>query len=165
MVVPCYTNCDKYIHMKEKVTSTGILSAFELAKQSAVSAKKFLDSDTPAANATKTILAIAALAPIAVVGAMAPNVFLAFKPFMKKHSMTVRETSYALRNLDRGKYLSIKRNQEGQTEICITKKGMKQARKLCLETIALPKPTSWDGKWHLLLPCRYRLVSANDFRA
>lgn len=135
-----------------------VMSAFELAKQAALSAKKFLESDTPAANATKTVLAIAALAPIAVVGAMAPNVFQLLKPYAKKHPFSTRETSYALNLLDRSKYLSITRHPNGQTEICITKKGMKQARKLCLETIKLPSPQTWDGKWHLLfydIPVKY----------
>lgn len=144
--------------MEKKSTTEKVLSALELAHQAIVSARKFLDSDTPAANATKTLLAVVALAPIALVGAMAPNVFIALKPFMKKREFTRREVSYALQSLDRSKYLSIHYPMRGQTEIRITKKGMRQVRRLSLETVKLPSPTTWNGKWHLLfydIPVKY----------
>lgn len=125
------------------------MSAFELAKHAAISAKRFLESDTPAANATKTILAIAALAPIAVAGAMAPHVLQLLKPYARTRVFSKKETSYALQLLDRSKYVCIVHHPSRQTEIRITKKGMKQARKLCLETIKLSRLSIWDGKWHL----------------
>ena len=99
-----------------------------------------------------------ALSPVIFVGAMAPNVFLALKPFIKKEKYTVRQMGRAIDILDRSKYLSIKRLAGGKTEILITKKGMRQARKLSLETTKLPTADHWDGKWHLLfydIPVKY----------
>ncbi|KKW11294.1 MAG: Transcriptional regulator, PaaX family [Parcubacteria group bacterium GW2011_GWA2_49_9] len=130
----------------------------ELAKESYLAAKKFFESDTVAAEATKTVLALVALSPIAVVGAMAPNVFLALKPFMKKGKYTVRQVGRALDILDRSKYLSVRHTADGRTSIVITKKGMRQARKLSLETVKLSMEVHWNGKWHLLfydIPVKY----------
>lgn len=135
-----------------------IASAIDLAKQAYTSAKRFLESDTLAAEITKTVLAVVALSPIIFVGAMAPNVFQALKPYMKKGKHTVREVGRAIDVLDRSKYLSITRSAEGKTKIIITKKGMRQARKLSLETLKLRIDPHWDGKWHLLfydIPVKY----------
>jgi len=134
------------------------MKAVELAKESYLAAKKFFESDTVAAEATKTVLALVALSPIVVVGAMAPNVFLTLKPLMKRGKYTVRQVGRALDTLDRSKYLSIKRTADGRTRIVITKKGMRQARKLNIETVKLPTAVHWDGKWHLLfydIPVRH----------
>ncbi len=134
------------------------MNAIELAKESYQAAKRFFESDTLAAEATKTVLALVALSPIIFVGAMAPNVFLVLKPLMKKQKHTVRQVGRALDVLDRSNYLSIKRLADGKTEIRITKKGMRQARKLSLETVKLPTALVWDGKWHLLfydIPVKY----------
>lgn len=131
-------------------TRARVRDPLKLATGAVTSAKRFLESDTPAATATKLLLALAVLAPIMCVGAMAPNVLQLLKPYAKKRSYSGREASYALQVLDRSKYLSIRRLQNGNAELRITKKGMRQARKLCLETIKLPALPVWDGKWHLL---------------
>ncbi|PIQ68951.1 MAG: hypothetical protein COV91_01335 [Candidatus Taylorbacteria bacterium CG11_big_fil_rev_8_21_14_0_20_46_11] len=125
-------------------------TAFEIGKQAIRSAKRFLDSDTPAANATQVVLALIVLSPIVFVGAMAPNVFQALRPYTKKRSYSVREVGRALDTLDRSKYLDIKRLKGGKVEIHITRKGMSQARKLSLETVKLSPSPEWNGKWHLL---------------
>lgn len=141
--------------MRKNETDVAVL---ELATRAALSAKRFLESDTPAASVTKIVLALAALAPIAVVGAMAPNVVQRLRPYQKKRDVSVREVSKALDVLDRSKYLSLKRSSGGTVEICITKKGMQQARKLCLETVRLSPSATWNRKWHLLcydIPVKY----------
>ncbi len=134
--------------MSKKAVITG-MTAVELAKHAYSSAKKFLESDTPAATATQIILALAALAPIVCIGAMAPNIVQLLKPYTKR-SLSGRDVSYALTLLDRSKYLSIKRYPNATAEVCITKKGMKHARRLSLETIKLPLMPVWDKKWRLL---------------
>lgn len=136
-------------HMIKKSTEEKETGAVELAKQAAVSAKKFLMADTPTVTATKTILALAALAPIAVTGAMAPNVFQILKPYATRRPFSVRKTSYTLNLLNRSKYLSITHYPDGHTEIRITKKGMRRVRKLCLETIRLSSEPVWNERWHL----------------
>ena len=136
--------------MKQKTITPKTEDIADLAKEAIASAKRFLESDTPAATVTKLVLALAALAPIVCVGAMAPNILQLLKPYARKRSFSGKETSYAVQLLDRSKYLSIRRFPNGNVEICITKKGMKQARKLSLETIKLPTADIWYRKWHLL---------------
>ncbi len=121
----------------------------DVARQAVLSAQKFLESDTPAANITKTVLAIVALSPLIFVGAMAPNVIQILRPYMKKRKISSREVSRALDLLDRSGYLNIKR-KDGAVEIHITRKGMKQAKRLTLETVKLSSSDVWDGKWRLL---------------
>ncbi len=125
----------------------------ELATEAVHAAKRFLDSDTPAATATHIVLGLVALAPVAIMGAMAPNMFQILRPYARRkslHTFSPRKVSSALNFLNRKEYLCIKRLSDGKTEIRITKKGMRQVRRLSLSALKLLVHPVWDGKWHLL---------------
>jgi len=120
----------------------------------------------------QVVLAILALASVLTVAAVAPGAIGALRPFLKlkgrkrmdydKSISKVNKTFYYLR---RKGYIKF-HFQAGQYRIILTKKGKEKIKELSFNTIYIPKPTSWDGKfWQVAadIPTKYR-IGADAFR-
>ncbi len=55
-----------------------------------------------------------------------------------------------MRNLERRRAIKIV-EQGAETEVRLTSEGKKQVEKLRLQDLTIPKPKTWDKKWHLVL--------------
>ncbi|MBI5620339.1 hypothetical protein HY949_00995 [Candidatus Gottesmanbacteria bacterium] len=55
-----------------------------------------------------------------------------------------------LKRLKNQKYISVSEDDQGNVTVRITKQGMTRALSYKLESMALQKPTTWDGKWRVV---------------
>src|SRR3989344_3100838 len=123
------------------------------------SARKFLESDSGAATATKIVLAIVAIGGIVVLAGMAPNIFAVAKLFDRSKKLKAQQIKYAYYNLKRDGFLKTGKNRSGETELILTDKGRARVLDFDIDLIEIKKPWRWDGKWRVLtydIPVRFR---------
>ncbi len=110
---------------------------------------------------TKEILSF--LAGVGVIG-----LILAFPPALTGVAAFIRlgRRDYSgwgmrrtLKRLKKQKYIAVSEDDEGNVTVRITKQGMTRALSYKLESMALQKPTKWDGKWRVVafdIPEKYK---------
>ena len=122
-------------------------------------AEEFLGSGSSSANATEIALAMVAVVGILAVGAMAPNVVQLLKSYPQTKHYSPKQLRKAYHNLKSTGLIEIKINQQGESLVCLTKKGEQKLTNLDLDNLIIAKPKKWDGKWQVLmfdLPVRFR---------
>lgn len=127
-------------------------------------------------NFSKVLLAILSLVGIATMVVLAPNALQALKIFEKKREhrgytklpfrnkqQKIIKTFYYLKQK---KWIDFRRKGEDY-EVIVTMQGKKQIRKMRLETLTIPRPEKWDGKfWEVIadIPTKDYRQGADAFR-
>ena len=112
---------------------------------------KFLYSDTIPATAGKFLLAVLAIGPVIVIGAVAPNIFSAMKDFEKPGRYTKKQVRTAFNNFKQRKLIEIIEEGDEKFKVQLTNKGKKRVKELCFEALAIKRPAKWDNKWRVLI--------------
>lgn len=99
------------------------------------------------------VLGILSVAGIATIALIAPNALQALELFEKRkghrklrHSQKVRKVSRVFYYLRERGFVEFRQKGE-DFEVSLTKRGKKQIRRLDIETLSIPRPKSWDGKF------------------
>lgn len=100
------------------------------------------------------ILATIATAGLITIAATMPNALGALSLLHKKRyphrkftkQQRDRKTTDTFYYLKRSGYIKMKRTK-GDFKILLTSLGRKRLKKLNFETLSVPRPPSWDGKW------------------
>ncbi len=113
--------------------------------------KKFLDSDSGWATATKITLAVLAMGGIIIVGAMAPNIFQAFGKFRRARKYSPQQLRSSIYTLNRRGYVEIIKEKDDKTIIKLTSRGRKRIKEFSIENISINKQNKWDKKWRIVI--------------
>ncbi len=104
-------------------------------------------------NASLAALAIVGLAGFVSISLVAPNLFSVlgkigkFKSKHRNQSDLVEQTNHVFYYLRKKGYVTFKGNNAGNIWVRLTGKGKKMHEKLSLQSLKIPKPKKWDGKW------------------
>lgn len=141
--------------MEKKTNKTKKVNEIRVSPQERI--ENFLYSDTPAAMATKILLGMAGLGLLVFGGAVVPGILKALKGLESSgtrgngRKYTKEQINNALGNLKRQKLIKIIKEKNGKFKIKLTNKGRKRILKISLESVAICKPKSWDGKWRIVI--------------
>ena len=126
-------------------------------------------------NYSQVLLAVLSVAGIAALTLLAPNALQALKIF--ETSKRLRRSEKPTRNpnpkivrtfyyLKQKKWIEFRRKGQDY-EVVVTVQGKKQIRKMKLETVTVPRPVVWDGKfWEIVadIPTKDYRQGADAFR-
>lgn len=117
--------------------------------------ENFLDSDSGYATATKVVFALLATGAIFAVATMAPNTLQLLGMLSKKHKRSARYTKQQLKNafdnLRRRNFIEVLSESDEKLKVRITKRGETKIMEMSLDTLFVPKPKHWDGKWRVVI--------------
>jgi hypothetical protein len=113
-------------------------------------ARKFLDSETPAAYATHVAFAALLVSGLTVTLAIAPGLGYAIRQYKRMKYYSDKQLKEAEWHLKRKKYVQFT-SQGGKPRVQITKKGRAFFEKILFEDVRLPEPIKWEGKWTFTL--------------
>ena len=117
--------------------------------------ENFFYSDTPAATATKFLLAFVGIGVIVCGGAIVPGILKVIDEFGMPESKSKRyshkQLSNAFANLKRQKLVEIIKEKDGKMHVKLTNKGKKRMVEFSIDTLKIKKPKKWDGKWRVLM--------------
>lgn len=126
-------------------------------------------------NFTQVLLAMLAVASIMAMTLFAPNALQALKIFEKSKGSRRGERHARNQNvkivrafyyLKQKKWIEFRRKGDDY-EVIVTVRGKKQIRKMKLETVSVPRPVAWDGKFWLVIadiPTKDYRQGADAFR-
>src|SRR3990167_3768172 len=95
------------------------------------------------------LLAVGAVGLITVSVAL-PGLPAAFAPFFKNKRYTKQQVKRSLRKLEKNKLISVK-YKDDKIELRITKGGREKVLLYNLETLRIPSPKKWDGKFRIVI--------------
>lgn len=115
--------------------------------------KRFLDSNTGPAIATKVVLAALVLSGVVFTVATAPAVFAIVRQYKRGKRMSQKQVEDALGNLKRSSFIKEERQLGGKKKVSVTHKGEKYAHTIVIDAVKLPaiKDKKWDGIWRVVL--------------
>lgn len=129
--------------------------------------KKFLDSDTGYATATKVILATIAFAGIIFVMAAAPNIFQIFGRYRRGKKYSEKQYRNAFYSLKRRGLVKIIKEGDDKIRIELTNDGKKRIKEFSIDSVSISIPKNWDKKWRIVMfdiPSRFRKNIYNKAR-
>lgn len=99
-----------------------------------------------------TILGMAAVCGVLVVGAVAPNIFSAFGRLARQRRYFDKtDFQKQVRYFRRRGYLETERDDDGNMEIWLTELGKEQAVRRALGELRIAPQERWDGMWRIVL--------------
>lgn len=119
----------------------------------AKNANKDMDKDETidmSKNISKYLLATIGLAGLLFAGMIAPNLFLAMKPFLPRKNYTKKQISNVIYRAKRNRLISVAYKGD-KTVIKLTKEGKEKLLIYKFEDLRLIKPKKWDRKWRLVI--------------
>lgn len=125
-------------------------------------AEQFLDSDTPASNATKFALALVVAAAALSAVCVAPGLTVVARQYKRAKYYSDKQIRDAGQNLKRHGYVE-EIPYSGKTRIRLTKKGQEYFHNMLFEESRLTMQEKWDGKWRFLIfdiPIKYAKARA-----
>ena len=114
-------------------------------------------------TAMHALLGFAVISGVLMVGAVAPNVFVAFHRVHRRKKLFLRDSEFK-RQLQYAKargYFSFERMPDGTERISITKKGLEIVHEATLNRMRIKKTGQWDGIWRIVIfdiPRRHNAV-------
>ena len=123
----------------------------------------FINKHPVAASTTKALFALAIFGGILTAASVAPNVIGAWgygaaarEREQKNRYNKLRQSFYQLK---KERAIVYKGEKEGVEIYEFTKKGRKKIRTFILDSLEIPAPAKWDGKWRVIIfdiPEKYR---------
>jgi DNA-binding transcriptional regulator PaaX len=113
-------------------------------------ARKFLESETVAATATKVILSVVAFGAIVGGAAAFPGLLAVVRQYRKFRKFSDKEIRYAYYGTK--KRGLIKSQLENENDVLVlSEKGNKRILDFDLDTLSIKQPWRWDKKWRVVL--------------
>jgi len=110
----------------------------------------FIESESFSATAGKFMLMTIALGGIAITGPIVPGLIKLIGEFKQTEKYTKDQIKNAFSNLKRRKLIKI--IEEGEKiKVHLTNKGTERFKEYSFESLAIKKPSHWDGKWRILI--------------
>ena len=98
----------------------------------------------------RCVLAVLGVAGVLTIAAVAPNSVQMLKMFgLKDKRYKTRSVYSSLKRMQSRRLIEITEN-DGQTTIRITENGRKRLLNYNFETMTVPAPKKWDGKWRIV---------------
>ena len=98
----------------------------------------------------RCVLAVLGVAGVLTIAAVAPNSVQMLKMFgLKDKRYKTRSVYSSLKRMQNRRLIEITEN-DGQTTIRITENGRKRLLNYNFETMTVPAPKKWDGKWRIV---------------
>jgi DNA-binding transcriptional regulator PaaX len=127
--------------------------------------ENFMYSDSVPATATKYLLMLLALGALPLGGAIVPGIIRAIRDLgfsQKEDIFSEKQIKNAFNHLKQKKLIEIKAYKNEEVIVKLTNRGMERVRTFSVDTLFIPKPKAWDGKWRILIfdiPTRPKLYN------
>lgn len=127
--------------------------------------ENFMSSDSIPATATKYLLMLLALGALPLGGAIIPGVVRAIRDLgfsQKEDIFSEKQIKNAFNHLRQKKLIEIKAYKDAEVIVRLTNRGKERVRNFSVDTLFIPKPKAWDGKWRILIfdiPTRPKLYN------
>ncbi|MDP3785225.1 MAG: hypothetical protein Q8R12_04125 [bacterium] len=115
----------------------------------------FIKKHPTTTSATKAVLALAAVGGVLTISAITPGVMETFSRLYVSHRQAKRKRYERLwqsfYRLKKERALEFKGTKNGKNIYQLTKNGKLKLRSFLLDTLDIPKPNKWDGKWRVVI--------------
>ena len=120
---------------------------------------RLMESESASAYIGRAAIAVIGLAGILAVGAVAPNIFSAFKYYDKQCPYDEKQVRKSLNYMRRRGLVKFLSEKDGSFKVKITKLGKSKLLDFAIENMDIKRREEWDGKWRIVIfdiPERFR---------
>jgi DNA-binding transcriptional regulator PaaX len=127
--------------------------------------ENFMSSESVPATATKYLLMLLALGALPLGGAIVPGIVRAIRNLNFSHKKDIfseKQIKNAFNHLKRKKLIEIMNYKGAEVKVRLTNRGKERVRNFSVDTLFIPQPKVWDGKWRILIfdiPTRPKLYN------
>ncbi len=120
---------------------------------------RFMESESAGAYVGRVAIAVIGLAGILAIGAVAPNIFSAFRHYDKPCPYNEKQVRKSLYYLRKKRLVRFIKKLDGTYAVKITHLGRTKLAEFAIENMKINRQKQWDGKWRIAIfdiPERFR---------